>query len=47
MNGSGTPVMGSVSVTVPMLISAWKLIQVVMAAATAIPKRSGARMAAR
>ena len=47
MKGSGTPVMGRVSVTVAMLTSACRLIQVVIAAAAAIPKRSGARAAAR
>ena len=39
--------MGSVSVTVAMLTSAWKATQVVMAVAIASPSRSGARMAAR
>ena len=47
MNGSGTPVAGSVEVTVPMLTSAWKPIQVVMPVASITPNRSGARIAAR
>ena len=47
MKGSGTPVAGSVTVTVAMLISAWKPIQVVSPVASASPKRSGARIAAR
>ena len=47
MNGSGTPVAGSVSVTVPRLTSAWKPIHVVMPVASMTPKRSGARIAVR
>jgi hypothetical protein len=47
MKGRVTPVMGTVSVTVPILSSAWNAIQVVIPAARAIPKRSVARIAAR
>lgn len=47
MKGSGTPVMGRVFVTTPMLIRAWNVIQVVIPAASMTPIRSGARMAAR
>ena len=47
MNGSGTPVAGSVEVTVAMLTKAWNPIHVVMPVASMTPKRSGARMAAR
>lgn len=36
-NGSGTPVIGSVSVTTPMLISVWNVIHVVIPAATITP----------
>lgn len=47
MNGSGTPVAGSVDVTVPMLSSAWNVTQVVMPVASMTPKRSAARSATR
>ena len=47
MKGSGTPVAGTVSVTVPMFTRAWTPIQVVIPTATITPKRSGARRPAR
>jgi hypothetical protein len=45
MNGSGTPVKGIVVVMPPMLINAWKAIQVTMPVASSTPKGSGARKA--
>ncbi len=47
MKGSGIPVVGSVTVTAAMLISAWKAIQVVTPEASNDPKASGALSATR
>lgn len=41
------PVVGRVTVTAPMLITAWAVIQVVMPHARSDPNRSGARSATR
>ena len=47
MNGSGMPVVGRVTVTAAILITAWAVIQVVMPQASRDPNRSGARSAIR
>ena len=47
MKGSGMPVTGSTPMTAPMLITAWLVTQVVTPTASRLPKRSGARVAAR
>ena len=47
MNGSGIPVVGKVTVTAAMLMSAWKATQVVTPHASSEPKASGAFSATR
>jgi len=47
MNGSGIPVVGNVTVTAAMLISAWNATQVVTPQASREPNASGALSATR
>ena len=47
MKGSGMPVTGSTPITAPTLMTAWLAIHVVIPTASRLPKRSGARVAAR
>ena len=47
MKGKGIPVVGNVTVTAAMLITAWAVIQEVIPPASSDPNRSGARSAMR